>query len=269
MSNMTQTILAGALERKLRQEQLADQIANRNYQQTFNGPEDTVKVTIAQSGTVSNYTGGQITLETGVDATPRLITPDHQKAFGFVLDGNENLAQYAEGFASETFAQVLEEADKYILENAASAGNTVAYDQTTENVRELFGGARETLDDEGVPQQQRFAVVPSSVGREVYDDLAQRETGLGDDRLLTGMIGMYYGFQVYVRPTAFFQLDTGDVESMFGSRFYQTYADAVVALQVIEDAPGYPGGVVIQGLHVAGSIITQPESMVRGLITEA
>jgi len=269
MSNMTQTVLAGALERKLRQEQLADSIANRNYQETFSGPEDTVKVTIAQSGTVADYTGGQITLETGVDATPRLITPDHQKAFGFVLDGNENLAQFAEGFAQETFAQVLEEADKYILENAASAGNDFDYDQATDPVTDMFGEGREILDDEGVPQQGRFAVVPSSVGREVYDNLAQRESGLGDERIQTGMIGTYYGFRVFVRPTSFFQTTGGAVEGMFGSQFYQTYADAVVALQVIENAPGYPGGVVIQGLHVAGSIVTQTNSMVRADITEA
>jgi hypothetical protein len=267
---MTQTVLTGALERKLRHEQLADNIANRNYQGVFEGPEDTVKVTIAQSGSVSDYTGGSITIEENVDATPRLIVPDHKKAFGFVLDGSENLEQYAEGFAEETFAKVLEEADKYILQNASTAGNNFAYDQATDSVTDLFGEAREILDDNAVPQAQRFAVVPSSVAREVYDDLSQRETGLGDNSLQTGLVGSYYGFQVYSRPTDFFQTGGGGaVETMFGSRFYQTYADAVVSLQVFERAQNYPAGTLIQGLHVAGSIVTQPDSMVRADVTEA
>ena len=269
MSQLTQTVLTGALERKLRQEQLADQIANRNYESTFSGPEDTVKVTIAQSGTIQDYTGGQISIETSVDGTPRLIQPDHKKAFGFVLDGSENLEQFAETFAAETFAQVLEEADKFILSEAVNGSNDVTLDQSTnEDVDNLFGEAREILDNEGVPQAQRYAVVPSSTGRLVYDKLSQRETGLGDDRLVTGMIGNYYGFTVYVRPTSFFPVVSTQSVALFGSRFYLTYADVVVAIQVINDAVGYPAGTVIQGLHVAGSLMTQPDAFVRGLITE-
>jgi len=270
MSSATETLLTGSLERKLRHEQLANGIANRNYEGTL-GPESSVKVTIAQSGTVQDYTGGAISIEENVDATPRTISPDHKKAFAFVLDGSENLEAYAEDFAGETFAEVLEQADKYILTNASDAGNNFDFDQSiaSPDVSDLFGQAQETLNNEGVPQAQRFAVVPASTARLVYDEIAARGTERGDEALMSGLIGRYYGFEVYGRPTSFFDVTgTSEIRSLFGSRFHQTYADTVVDLQVIENAPGYPGGTVIQGLHVAGSTLTQPNGFVEAQITE-
>lgn len=271
-TNAVQTILAASLERKLRQRQLANRVANRRYEGDVTGPEDTVKILTPTAATVSNYSGGSISIETNVDAGSRSLAMDHKKAFAFVLDGSENLQRYAEDFSAETFAQVLEEADKYILTSAADAGNTFDFDATgaSPDLDELFGQARETLDNEGVPQEGRVAVVPPSVSRLVYNDIAGRDTELGDEALMSGAIGMYYGFETYSRPESFFTTTgTGEIESMFGSTLYQTYADAVVSLQVIEDAPGYPGGTVIQGLHVAGSTLSQVDGWVSPQITTA
>jgi hypothetical protein len=270
MSNATQTFLSGALERKLRHEQLANQIANRNYEGQITGPEDSVKILVAQNATVSDYTGGQISIETGVDATPRTLTMDHRKAFAFSLDGDTNLQQYADGFAGETFAEVLEFADQRILEEAPNGANDFAFDQsvTSGDVSDLFGEAQETLNDNAVPMAQRYAVVPSSTARLVYEEIKNRDTNLGDEALLTGLIGRYYGFDVYARPSSFFGSNAGDVQAMFGSRFAVTYADAVVALQILNDVPGLPGGIVIQGLHVAGAKVVKPKGVVMAEITE-
>lgn len=264
MSNATQTLLTASLERKLRQEQLGDQIANRNYEGEITGPEDTVKILVAQAGTVQNYTGGSISIEENVDGTPAPMNMDHKRAFAFLMDASANIARYAEQFAGETFAEVLEQADKRILSEASDAGNSFTWTDGTDSIDDLFGQARQDLDDAGAPQAQRFAVVNPSVARQVYNDLQGRESERGDEALMSGQIGMYYGFMTYTRPDSFFPLSTPDSNpiAMFGSRFYLTYGDAVVQIQVIEDAPGYPASTVIQGLHVAGAKVTQPDSMV-------
>ena len=270
-TNATQVLLTRTLERQLRQQQLANQIANRRYEGDITGPEDTVKILVPQAANVTDHVPGtQTTIQTNVDATPATMPMDHAKDFAFLLDGAENLEQFAEEFAGETFAEVLEEADKFILTNASSAGNTFDFDASvaTPDLDELFGQAREVLDNEGVPQIDRVAVVPPVVKRLVYKDIKERDTSLGDQTLATGAVGNYYGFRVFSRPESFFTTTgTGEIESMFGSRFYQTYGDAVVTIQIINDAVGYTGGTVIQGLHVAGSVLTQPKGWVSPQIT--
>jgi len=267
MSNLDSTVLAGVLERKIRNEQLAPQITNSNYQGEL-GAETSVKVGVAQAGNVQDYTGGQVTIQSNVDATPRTLAPEHRKFFSFSLDGDTNIAQFADGFANETFAELLEEADKYILGNAVDASNTDTYNEA-DPVRDLFSGARTTLTSQGVPQAERYAVVPESTGALVYDEIASRGTERGDAQLQVGMIGRYYGFEVYERPTAWFANSGTTPTALFGSRFYSTYADAVVSIQIIEDVAGLPGGIVVQGLHVAGEIKTQPDGFVAVDITQA
>ena len=260
MSNATQTLLTTQLERQLRNGQLADQIANRNYEGEVTGPEDTVKILVAQNGTVQDYTGGAISIETTVDGTPASRAMDHKKAFSFLVDGSTNLTRYAEQLSAETFAEVLEEADKRILQEANNAANTPGtWTAGTDDVADLFSDARTQLNEDGVPAAGRTAVIPSSAGAEVYKAIQDRDTARGDAELDGSMIGRYFGFRVFERPSSFFPTSNGNPLALFSSQFKMTYADAVVAIQVIEQAPGFPGGVVVQGLHCAGVQLTEAE----------
>ena len=270
-TNASQIIAANELETRLRKNQLGNLIANRNYEGEITGPEDTVKILTPNAASVNDHTGPKVTIETNVGASVQSMVMDHAKDFGFVLDSAENLAGRILQFADETFNEVLEQADKFILTNAADADLTFDFDATvaTPDLDELFGRARQELDDEGVPNAQRFAVVPPSISRLVYKDLTDRDTDRGDDALNTGLVGRYYGFVVYDRPESFFSTSgTGEIQSMFGSRFYQTYGDAVVSLVVKEEPDEYTGPLV-RGLHVAGSTLTQPKGFVNAEITTA
>ena len=267
MSNATQTLLSAQLERQLRNEQLADRIANRNYQDEVTGPEDTVRILTAQNGTVSDYTGGSV----AVDSQPTLplaqLAMDHKKVFSFSVDGDTNVTRYAQQLANETFAEVLEEADIRILSESTNAGTDFGtFTSGTDAVEDLFGSARSSLTNQGTPQNGRTAVVPPSVGTEVYKKIQERQSQRGDEQLQRTSIGRYFGFEVFERPESFFAVSNTNPLSLFSHRDAITYADAVVSVQVLTEVEGRPGSVVIQGLHIAGAVTVKADAMVKAEI---
>ena len=269
MSSAKARFLSAALERKLRQQQLADLIANRRYEGEINGPEDTVRILKNENSTVQDYTGGKVTVSSAPTLPLADLEMDSSKFFSFSVDGNSGLMNYLEDLADESFREILEVADKRILQEAGNASNSFGtFTSGTDDVKTLFGDARSTLTNAGVPQQQRFAVVPPAVGNEVYENITERQSERGDDQLQQATVGNYYGFTVIERPTDFFFTGGGtDPIALFGQRTRGiTYADAVVSVEIVSPVEGRPGGVVIQGLHTYGAKTVEADALFSATI---
>jgi hypothetical protein len=273
MSNANQVLITSTLQRKLRKELVTDSITNRDFEGEISGPEDSVKVLVAQAANVQDYTGGKISPQTNLDATSPQLDLDHKKAFNFLLSGDTNLTRYVNSFSNETFAEVLEQAQGYVLSKADPAltgemtAGDLTYDSTTDDIAELLSNANTALSENGVPVQGRFVVLPSAVAADAYDVVANRDTARGDVADEMGMIGMFRGLRIYEAASDLFPTTSSNPVAHFGHFGYHTYADAVVSVQVIDQVPDAPAAIQVQGLHVAGSKITQPDAFGRIEIT--
>lgn len=270
MSNATQQLITDTLQRRLRKEIVTENLVNRDLAEgKITGPEDTVKLLTATSATVEDYTGGPLSIES-YDVDAENLEMDHKKGFAFVLEGSENLQRYLEGASNESFRRVLELAQARVMEEAdpSKTGNMSAGDVSfvdgTDDVEEKIADSAELLDEQGVLLEGRVLVVPTSVARQIEDKISDRETVRGDMANRQGFRGMFRGFEVYTAPTASFPTDgSNNPVGFFGNRNQMAYADAVINVQVIDQAPGYPGGVVVQGLHVAGAKTAQTDAFGR------
>ena len=269
-SNAQAIKISATLQRRLRKEIITDALVNRDFEGQVDGPEDSVRILVANSATVTPYTGGFITPQTNIDADAPELSMDLQNAFSFSLSANTNLIDYVQGFSNETFQELLEQAQAYVLSKAdpTLTGNMTAGDLTftagTTNIVDLFDDANTNLNEQGVPSPGRFIVLPASVAGEAYSVVAERDTARGDVADRTGLIGMFRGFEIYQAPTNLFPTNaSSNPVAHYGNRGYHTYADAVVQVQVLSEVPNLPAGVLVQGLHVAGSKVTQPDGMGR------
>lgn len=269
MSNATQQLITDTLQRRLRKEIVTENLINRDLAQgEITGPEDTVKLLTSTAATVTDYTGGPISIES-YDVQSEPLAMDHKKAFAFVLEGTTNLQRYVESATNETFAEVLEQAEGRVLQEAdpAKTGNMsagdITYSLSADDVEDKVADAAQNLDENGVPNTGRVLMVTTSATRQIEDKIAARETVRGDLANEVGFRGMFRGFEVYDVPESLFPKSTGNPVGYYGSRLFMGYADAVVNVQVIEEAPGYPGGIVVQGLHVAGAKTAQSDAFGR------
>ena len=267
--------ISATLQRRLRKEIITDALVNRSFEGQIGGPEDSVKILVANAASVFDYNGTILTPEQNVDAEDPTLSVDHKKGFAFTLSGNTNLVQYVEGFSNETFAEVLEQAEGYVLSKADPAltgqmtAGDLTYDSTTDDVGSLFSQANGNLSETGTPRQGRFIVLPSTVAQDAYDVVAERDTVRGDQADRMGFIGMFRGLEVYEAPSGLFPTPAANSNPVahYGNRGFHTYADAVVNIQVLTEVPGLLSGTLVQGLHCAGSVITQSESFGRIEIT--
>lgn len=274
-SNASQVLITSTLQRKLRKEMVTDNITNRDFEDEISGPEDSVKILVAQAANVQDYNGGEVTPQTNLDAASPQLDLDHKKAFNFVLSGNTNLTRFVNSFGNETFDEVLEQAQGYVLSKADPAlssemtAGDLTYDSDSDDVEELLSNANTALSENGVPVDGRFVVLPASAAADAYDVVANRDTTRGDFADEMGMIGMFRGLRIYEAATDLFPETGADDNPVahFGHFGYHTYADAVVSVQVIDPSPNFPGGIQVQGLHVAGSKITQSDAFGRIEIT--
>ena len=267
--------ITAALQRRLRKEIITDALVNREVEGQIEGPEDSVKILVANAANVSDYTGGFITPQENVDADDPTLTIDHKKTFSFSLSGNTNLTRYVEGFSNETFSEILEQAEGYVLSKAdpALTGEMTAGDLTyapaTDDIGSLLSQANGNLSETGTPRQGRFVVLPASSAQDAYDVVAERDTVRGDQADRMGFIGMFRGLEVYEAPTGLFPTPSANSNPVahYGHRGYHFYADAVVSVQVLNEVPNLPAGTLVQGLHCAGSKVSQPKAFGRIEIT--
>jgi len=273
MSNANQVLITSTLQRKLRKELVTNNLINRNYQGEISGPEDSVKILTPQTADVQDYNGGKVAPQTNLDVVNRQLDLDHNKYFNFTLSGSDNLSLFVEGFSDEAFTRLLEVAQSYVLGKADPAltgemtAGDLTYDSTTDDIEQLLSDANTALSENGVPVQGRFVILPAGVAADAYDVVANRDTARGDVADEMGMIGMFRGLRIYEAATDLFPTTTSNPVAHFGHFGYHTYADAVVTVQVIEEVPDAPGAIQVQGLHVAGSKVTQSDAFGRIEIT--
>jgi len=263
------TRIAGRVLRQLRMNLVTDSIVNRNFEGEIEGPEDTVNIVELDALTINDYdpsTG--ITVETEPSGTPRSLSLPHKKYFAFIADLSDNAEQYLDQFADEGLQDLLRAAQQYVLSQYtdAAGGNQVTLDPSVTDpsatMEEKVADAGVILDDQEVPDNNRWICLPPTAVRLIEDQITDRGTELGDDAVQNGYQGMFRGFEVYKAPSSHFT-NTGSspeyLHAMYGHRQAITYADAVLNTRA-QDSERYFGQQV-DGLHVGVAKVIRPEAV--------
>ena len=257
--------LSGEVLRELRMRLVVDNIVNRNYEGEIEGPEDTVEILELGSLTVGDYDPSSgITVQTEPTAEGNQLPMEQVKYFAFIADLADNAQAYATIFQQEGVSNLLREAQKYVLGKYtdALAGNQITYDPANDDIEEKIADAGVKLDDEEVPEEGRWIVLPPPEVRAIGDKMSARDTPAGDDAIRAGYQGGFRGFDVYKAPSAHFTT-TGTspayLHGMYGHPIAITYADAVLNTRVQESERYF--GQQVDGLHVGGAKVVRDEAV--------
>lgn len=241
-------------------------VVTREYEGQIEGPEDSVKILTPMATTVEDADGSKMTWGDALEAEDSVLSMDHKKRFGFLAKDIDNASAYAQNFADEDFQKVLRAAQQYILGfySQALSANQVDFDKVgaadkparIEALTEAIGQARTNLDNQEVPEDNRWMILPSDEVNDIEDDLASRQTDFGDDVLRVRYQGMYKGFEMYKAPESHFT-ETGTSPAyrhgLYGRRGSISYADAIVKIETGRHSDYMAD--YVRGLHVAGATV--------------
>ncbi|AFH22430.1 Gp6-like protein [environmental Halophage eHP-25] len=267
-SNFDPVRLSGRVLRELRSNLVTDSIVNRNWEGEIEGPEDTVEILQLDALTVGDYSESSgISVDTEPSATSNQLSMDHQKYFAFIADMADNASKFMDLFQEQGLADLLKEAQQYVMGKYTGATHQVDLDQTTStsanDVRDWLRQASIELDNAEVPAENRYALLRPQEYSLIEQDLFERDTELGDNVIRNGYQGMYQGFEIYKAPDSYFT-NTGSSPSydhaLAGHRVAITYADAVLNTRVNPSTDYF--GDQVDGLHVGGAKVVEPDALV-------
>ena len=221
------TLWSGKLLAKFYQNTMLSEIANTDYEGELKNQGDTIRIRLAPSITISDYTAGA---GLGTAEVPTPIFQDMQinKAKSFNVQVNDVLAYQSDMNLMNMFTEDAAKQMKIAIENevffnsfvtegpaaaneGATAGaisaaynlgtDTAPVDQATpENVLKCILRMSTVLDEQNVPEDGRFLVItPYDRHLLMQSSIAQAYfTGDQSSTIRTGKIGMLDRFSVYV-----------------------------------------------------------------------
>jgi len=292
---------SGKLNAKFYATTVFGEIANTNYEGEIKSLGDNITINNIPSITINDYVVGQ-NLNYEVPAPSKVdLTIDKAKYFGVnvsdVLDyqAKPNLMGMFTDDASKQMAIAIDTgvllgvfnqgaaANKGATAGAKSASYNLGTDNapltlTAANTVALFTALSSTLDEQNVPDTDRFIVIdPATRNWLMQSPLAQAYV-TGDDKsiLRNGKIGMIDRFTIYVSnllPTAAAGFDfSGVVQGgsakrralIAGHKTAITFASQITKTESLQNPNDF--GSLVRGLNVFGYKVIKPESLCLALV---
>ena len=299
------TLWSGKLLAKFYQNTMLSEIANTDYEGELKNQGDTIRIRLAPTITISDYTVGQnLSYE-----VPTPIYQDMQVNKGkyFGVQVNDVLSYQADMNLMNMFTEDAAKQLKIQIENevffnsfvtegpaAANIGATAgaisaAYnlgtdvtpiDQATpENVLKAILRMSTVLDEQNVPEDNRWLII-SPFDRQLLmqSSIAQAYfTGDQSSVIRTGKIGMLDRFSVYVsnllpRGAAGKALVSGLTDTSTGGAVASAKAAASFAMTVNKTEPlrnQTDFGDIVRGLAVYGRKVVKPQALVVAQVGSA
>ena len=247
-------------------------VINRDYEGEVKGKGDTVRITSHGPITISEYdkSTGLSDPEQLSDAQTVLET-DQSYSFNFRIEDVDKAQASGALMASATrdaAYQLADTADQYIAGiMAAQAGNTVGadgtdkiFDGSTNDVTDVILACKQALDEDNVPFQGRWIILPPWVVRMLLKDssITDPQWGGVEGVMKNGQIGRLYGFDI---------LQSNNVPNTAGDHYKViagasracTFADSVNEVEAYR--PDKFIADALRGLHVYGAKVIDPTSL--------
>jgi hypothetical protein len=247
-------------------------VCNRHYEGEIRQAGNTVKI-----ASIGDVTIGDYVKDTNIDDPQTLsdsdqtLLIDQQKYFNFFVDSIDRAQQNVDvldAAIQNAGWSLREEADRYIaglMDLAVPVGNNIGSlaspkVPTKDDAYEYLVDLGVLLDENNVPTNRRFAVVPAWFhGLLLKDDRFVRSgTSMGDGRLMNGEVGEAAGFTI---------LKSNNVPNTTGTKFKimvghssaTTYVEQVLDIQAYKPEKRF--GDAVKGLHVYGAKVVRPAAL--------
>lgn len=244
-------------------------LANRDYQGNITAFGDTVKINQIGDVSVRDYTKGTAITVDDVDGTPTELHIDQQKYFAFHVDdvdaaqANVNLVDGAMARASYALRDVI---DQYIAGFHKDAGVKIGSSTTPISITSAdaaYGNLvdlKSALDDQNVPSEGRWVVVPSwFYGYMLKDNrFVAAGTQATDSVLANGFIGSAAGFRIYQSNNV--PNTSGDkYKILAGTNTAISFAQQILRTEALREATSFSD--LVRGLCVYGATVVQPNGL--------
>jgi N4-gp56 family major capsid protein len=275
LSNFIPEVWSAQLLKQLRKNLVAAQssVCNNDYEGEIKNHGDTVRINSIGPVTIFDYTKDvDMAAPQVLSSSAEVLVIDQAKGFNFAVDDidkaqmNVNVMQEAMSLASYGIADKM---DQFLLGlytkvagtvGASGGGDATAITPTSSNVYEALVNANTYLNENNVPRDGRFAIVPPFFEGWLLKDsrFVSYGTVANRDDLANGAIGRAAGMDIMVSNNVS-NASGSDYKCIAGHRIAWTCVSDVVAVRAYE--PQYRLADAVKGLTLYGATVTRPEAL--------
>ncbi|UCD39908.1 MAG: hypothetical protein JSV87_05775 [Candidatus Bathyarchaeota archaeon] len=279
-------IWSGKLQVKFYKSTVLGEITNNDWEGEIKGMGDTVHIRSIPTITINNYSKGQtLTTETPT-STPIDLSIDKGKYFAVVVDDVDVVqadVKLMDIFSNDASEQMKIAVDNDVLNNvaadaaAANKGPTAGAISgdidlgdtgapihiTVNNVLEKILDVGLVLDEQNVPEDGRWMVIPSWMAPLLKNSDLKQAYLTGDDTspLRNGKIGMIDRFTLFVSNNINVVADTVDAWHVIaGTRDAISFASQITNVETLRSTTTF--GDIVRVLNVYGYSVVKPEALV-------
>lgn len=279
-------IWSGKLQVKFYKSTVLGEITNNDWEGEIKGMGDTVHIRSIPTITIRDYEKGQtLTTETPT-STPIDLSIDKGKYFAVVVDDVDVVqadVKLMDIFSNDASEQMKIAIDNDVINNVAAdaaaankgdAAGAISGDIdlgvtgapihiTTSNVLEKILDCGLVLDEQNVPEDGRWMVIPSWMAPLLKNSDLKQAYLTGDDTspLRNGKIGMVDRFTLYVSNNIDVVADDVDAWHVIaGTRDAISFASQITNVETLRSTTTF--GDIVRGLNVYGYSVVKPEALV-------
>jgi hypothetical protein len=278
-------IWSGKLQVKFYKTSVFSEIANTDWEGEIKGQGDKIYIRSIPTITINNYAKGDNLTNQVPTSTPLELLIDKGKYFAVVLDDVDAVqtdVKLMDIFTNDATQQMKIAIDADVLDGVkagaatankgATAGaisgninlgtDATPRAVTSANILDLILDAGQCLDEQNVPEDGRWLVLPAWMASMIKrSDLKQAYlTGDSVSPLRNGKLGMIDRFMVYVSNNL---PKTADSDSylMAGTRDAISFASQMTNVETLRAQSTF--GNIVRGLNVYGYKVVKPEALVN------
>lgn len=268
LNNFIPTIWSARLYETLRKAHVFANVVNRDYEGEISAHGDSVKINTIGAVNIGDYAkNGTIDLQQ-LDSAQSILEITEAKYFNFMVDDidkAQNKPKVMDAAMQEAGYGLADTADRFIAAFHTDASSTVTRDALNANpdrAYEALADAAQALDENNVPREGRWAVVPPLFNRAmVMAGIMETESGTIDAQFekVNGYVGRLLGFEILVSNNLF--VVGGATMGLVGTRRAISYAEQIIDMEAYRPQNRFADAV--KGLHVYGGKVIYPNALVR------
>jgi len=270
VNNFIPTIWSANLLKERDRISIAVANCNKNWECEIKSVGDKVKINAISDVTLSDYTKNSTTISyPSLDDNSAMLEITEAKYFAFSVEDVDKL-QTKGDFKAEAIrrsATVLSNtADQFVYGLYAEAGATVTQGSLTSgNVTSTISSALTALLANDVPEgmERYLEVTPAVYEKMVLAGIIKSYEN--DARLVSGSVGQYLGFKVFVSNNISGASGTGVHYCYARTKDAITFAEQINKMEAVRLETKFADGV--RGLHLYGAKVIRPKELVTLALT--
>jgi hypothetical protein len=274
VSQFVPTVWSAKLFQELDKAHVLVGLANRDYEGEISAYGDTVKINGLGDITVSNYAPNVTSITPQqLTAEQTLLLIDQAKYFAFYLD-DVDAAQVKPKLMAEAMRKSAvalgNVSDQLIAGFYTDAGvNVSSTSITVANSLKVLADAAEGLDENSVPMQGRWMVIPPWFhSKLVLNKILETDGSVDANNAYgNGFVGRAFGFDIYMSNNLTTGIGTvgNSHYALAGTSRAISFAEQIVAMEAYRPENSFSDAV--KGLHVYGAKVVDPNALVSLSIT--